>query len=127
MQQESDSERYQTVFAQKAGSVAAPTAGLHFTESLLDEIRSLGVQVCFLTLHVGLGTFAPVKAATLAAHTMHKERFELTEETARIITEARRAGGRIIAVGTTTLRVLESLSIAGSTLPSAGRAVRGGG
>ena len=105
-----DRQRYQTVFARPAGSVAAPTAGLHFTESLLAEIAARGVQVCFLTLHVGLGTFAPVKAETIAAHTMHEERYELGEETARAIDEAKAAGRRVIAVGTTTTRVLESLA-----------------
>ena len=105
-----DRQRYQTVFARPAGSVAAPTAGLHFTESLLAEIAARGVQVCFLTLHVGLGTFAPVKAETIAAHTMHEERYELGEETARAINEAKAAGRRVIAVGTTTARVLESLA-----------------
>src|SRR5438552_1390194 len=107
---ETDRERYQTVFARLPGSVAAPTAGLHFTQSLLEAIRSRGVRVCFLTLHVGLGTFAPVKTATLAGHTMHEERFVLSEETACVINEAKRTGRRIIAVGTTTLRVLESQS-----------------
>jgi S-adenosylmethionine:tRNA ribosyltransferase-isomerase len=107
---ERDRQRYQTVFAQPAGSVAAPTAGLHFTESLLAEISARGVQVCFLTLHVGLGTFAPVKAETIAAHIMHEERYELGEETARAINEAKSAGRRVIAVGTTTVRVLESVA-----------------
>jgi S-adenosylmethionine:tRNA ribosyltransferase-isomerase len=107
---EADRQRYQTVFAQPAGSVAAPTAGLHFTESLLAEIAAHGVQICFLTLHVGLGTFAPVKAETIAGHTMHKERYELGEEAARAINEAKAAGRRVIAVGTTTVRVLESLA-----------------
>ena len=106
---ESDRTRYQTVFAQSPGSVAAPTAGLHFTESLLDEIRSRNVHVCFVTLHVGLGTFAPVKAERLSAHKMHEERFELPESTARVINEAKLYGRRVIAVGTTTLRVLESV------------------
>jgi S-adenosylmethionine:tRNA ribosyltransferase-isomerase len=110
-----DRERYQTVFAEPAGSVAAPTAGLHFTEPLLDEIRARGVRVCFVTLHVGPGTFAPVKAETLAGHRMHEERFELSEETARTINEAKRDGRRIIAVGTTTLRVLESVAIGGGS------------
>ena len=105
-----DRQRYQTVFAKPAGSVAAPTAGLHFTESLLADIAARGVQICFLTLHVGLGTFAPVKAETIAAHTMHEERYELGEETARAINEAKSAGRRVIAVGTTTARVLESLA-----------------
>ena len=107
---EQDRERYQTVFARPAGSVAAPTAGLHFTESLLAEISARGVQVAFLTLHVGLGTFAPVKTETIAAHTMHEERYELSEETARAINAAKSLGRRVIAVGTTTLRVLETLA-----------------
>jgi len=105
-----DRERYQTVFAQPPGSVAAPTAGLHFTESLLAEIRARGVQICFVTLHVGLGTFASVKTETLAEHKMHEERYNLSEETARTINDARRAGRRIIAVGTTSVRVLESVA-----------------
>src|SRR5882724_5672310 len=105
-----DRERYQTVFAQPPGSVAAPTAGLHFTESLLAEIRARGVQICFVTLHVGLGTFASVKTETLAEHKMHEERYDLGEETARTINDARRAGRRIIAVGTTSVRVLESVA-----------------
>lgn len=105
-----DRERYQTVFAQPAGSVAAPTAGLHFTESLLNEIRARGVDVRFVTLHVGLGTFAPVKAETLSAHTMHEERYELTEDTAGAVNTAKREGRRIITVGTTTVRVLESVA-----------------
>jgi S-adenosylmethionine:tRNA ribosyltransferase-isomerase len=107
---ESDRERYQTVFAQPPGSVAAPTAGLHFTESLLAEIRARGVQICFVTLHVGLGTFASVKTETLAGHKMHEERYDLSEETARTINEAKREGRRVIAVGTTSVRVLESVS-----------------
>jgi S-adenosylmethionine:tRNA ribosyltransferase-isomerase len=107
---EVDRLRYQTVFAQPSGSVAAPTAGLHFTEALLDEIRTRGVQVCFLTLHVGLGTFAPVKSESLAGHTMHEERYELSEQTARIINLAKQTGRRVIAVGTTTVRVLETLA-----------------
>jgi S-adenosylmethionine:tRNA ribosyltransferase-isomerase len=107
---ESDRARYQTVFAESPGSVAAPTAGLHFTESLLDEIRSRDVQVCFLTLHVGLGTFAPVKAENLLAHKMHEERFEIPESTAQTVNDAKRDGRRVIAVGTTSLRVLESVA-----------------
>jgi len=103
-----DKERYQTVFAKPAGSVAAPTAGLHFTEKLLDEIRARGARSCFVTLHVGPGTFAPVKAEMLAAHQMHEERFEIGEETARIVNEAKKSGNRVIAVGTTSVRALES-------------------
>jgi S-adenosylmethionine:tRNA ribosyltransferase-isomerase len=109
-QREQDRQRYQTVYAQPAGSVAAPTAGLHFTESLLAEVSARGVEVRFLTLHVGFGTFAPVKAETTAAHIMHEERYELSEETARAINEAKSAGRRVIAVGTTTVRVLESVA-----------------
>jgi S-adenosylmethionine:tRNA ribosyltransferase-isomerase len=109
-QAEQDHQRYQTVFAQTAGSVAAPTAGLHFTESLLADIAVRGVQVCHLTLHVGLGTFAPVKAETITAHIMHEERYEVGEATARAINEAKAEGRRVIAVGTTTLRVLESIA-----------------
>lgn len=104
----SDKERYQTVFAEPAGSVAAPTAGLHFTEKLLAEIHARGVEVCFVTLHVGLGTFAPVKAETLAEHIMHEERYEVSEATAKSVNTAKSEGRRVIAVGTTSVRVLES-------------------
>lgn len=104
----SDNQRYQTVFAQPAGSVAAPTAGLHFTEKLLNEIRARGVEVQFITLHAGLGTFAPVKAETLDAHIMHEERFEVSEAAARAVNDAKATGRRVIAVGTTSMRVLES-------------------
>ncbi len=103
-----DDARYQTVFAQPTGSVAAPTAGLHFTPALLDELRERGVQIHFVTLHVGLGTFMPVKADHLADHVMHEERFELPADTADAINAAKREGRRVIAVGTTTVRVLES-------------------
>ncbi len=103
-----DAGRYQTVFARPAGSVAAPTAGLHFTEALLAEIRRRGVLVSFLTLHVGYGTFAPVKVDTLSEHVMHEERFDLGADTARAVNDARRDRRRVIAVGTTTARVLES-------------------
>jgi S-adenosylmethionine:tRNA ribosyltransferase-isomerase len=119
---EQDRERYQTVYAQPAGSVAAPTAGLHFTNSLLDEARARGVRVCFVTLHVGLGTFAPVKAETLSEHEMHEERFELSAETAQAVNAAKAAGRRIVAVGTTTVRVLESVAAANT-----GRLVAGAG
>jgi len=105
-----DLERYQTVYARDAGSVAAPTAGLHFTPELLAQIQARGVTVCFVTLHIGPGTFQPVKTETLAAHKMHEERFELGEETVRIVNAAKTAGRRIIAVGTTAVRVLESLA-----------------
>lgn len=117
-----DYERYQTVFAQVAGSVAAPTAGLHFTEQLLSEIRARGVAVQFVTLHVGLGTFAPVKAETLIGHTMHEERYEVTTATARAVNEAKATGRRVVAVGTTSVRVLESVA-----KEKNGRLVAGGG
>jgi S-adenosylmethionine:tRNA ribosyltransferase-isomerase len=107
---DSDQERYQTVFAQPPGSVAAPTAGLHFTPELLEQIRGRGVDVQFVTLHVGLGTFAPVKADTLAEHTMHEERYELRAATARAVNEAKATGRRVVAVGTTSVRVLESIA-----------------
>jgi S-adenosylmethionine:tRNA ribosyltransferase-isomerase len=118
-----DKVRYQTVYAAPAGSVAAPTAGLHFTESLLAEIRARGVRVGFVTLHVGLGTFAPVKTETLADHTMHEERFEVSDETARLVNDARAGGRRVIAVGTTTVRVLESVAANhdGRLVPGNGR------
>jgi S-adenosylmethionine:tRNA ribosyltransferase-isomerase len=107
---EQDRERYQTVFAQPPGSVAAPTAGLHFTGPLLEEIRARGVRICFVTLHVGLGTFASVKTETLGEHKMHEERYDLGEESVRIINNAKREGRRVIAVGTTSVRVLESVA-----------------
>ena len=118
---ELDSERYQTVYAQINGSIAAPTAGLHFTEQLLDRIRDADVHVCYVTLHVGLGTFAPVKAEQLSEHVMHEERFEISAETAKTINTAKAAGSRIIAVGTTSLRVLETLGARGHGEVRAGR------
>jgi S-adenosylmethionine:tRNA ribosyltransferase-isomerase len=119
---EADRERYQTVFAQPPGSVAAPTAGLHFTDELLDLIRSRGVRVCFVTLHVGLGTFAPVKTEVINAHLMHEERYELSPETVQAIEGSRERGGRVVAVGTTTLRLLEAVAAAND-----GRLVSGSG
>ena len=105
-----DRRRYQTVFATHNGSVAAPTAGLHFTTELLEQIRSSGVRVCFVTLHIGLGTFAPVKSENIADHVMHAEHYRLSEETVRTINEAKAGGGRVFAVGTTAVRVLESVA-----------------
>jgi S-adenosylmethionine:tRNA ribosyltransferase-isomerase len=104
-----DRQRYQTVFAERPGAVAAPTAGLHFTDALLKELEKAGVGVARLTLHVGLGTFAPVRADRLDAHPMHRERFTVPAETLQMLAEARRAGHRIIPVGTTCVRALESL------------------
>ena len=120
---EEDRLRYQTVYADAAGSVAAPTAGLHFTKEIIQRFREQGVGVAFVTLHVGLGTFAPVKSDTLEGHTMHEERYWLGGETVNQIASARAAGGRVVAVGTTTLRVLESVAAAnaGRLVPVAGR------
>ncbi len=105
-----DAERYQTVYAKPTGSIAAPTAGLHFTEPFLDQLRAQGVETHTVTLHVGLGTFAPVKAEALAEHRMHSERFTLPAKTAAAINAAKTEGRRVIAVGTTTVRVLESVA-----------------
>jgi len=105
-----DRERYQTVFAQTAGSVAAPTAGLHFTPEILEKIRVLGVKICYVTLHVGAGTFLPVKAENITDHKMHAERFDVGEETVRTVNAAKKSGHRIIAIGTTALRTLETVA-----------------
>lgn len=104
-----DRIRYQTIYASAKGSVAAPTAGLHFTPELFAAIRARGVDTCFVTLHVGLGTFAPVKAEHIGDHVMHHERFSVPEVSAEKINAARREGRRIVAVGTTSVRVLETL------------------
>ncbi len=104
-----DQERYQTVYSREVGSAAAPTAGLHFTNDLLEKIRKMGVKTAFVTLHVGLGTFRPVKAEEIADHHMHSELCMISAETAEILNETKRAGGRIICVGTTSCRTLESL------------------
>lgn len=103
-----DKSRYQTVYAREPGSAAAPTAGLHFTPRLLDEIRSKGVNIAYVTLHVGIGTFRPVKTENILEHEMHSEFFILPEETAEMINKTRNSGGRIISVGTTATRVLET-------------------
>lgn len=105
-----DSERYQTVYSRELGSAAAPTAGLHFTQQLLDELRDMGVKTCFVTLHVGLGTFRPVKADKIEDHEMHSEFCIIPQETADIINETKRSGGRIVAVGTTSCRTIESFA-----------------
>ena len=105
-----DSERYQTVYSKELGSAAAPTAGLHFTKELLAEIEAMGVKICYVTLHVGLGTFRPVKEEDILDHEMHSEFCIMPEETASVINETKRAGGRIIAVGTTSCRTLESFA-----------------
>lgn len=105
-----DSERYQTVYSRYRGSAAAPTAGLHFTRELLGELEQMGVKQAYLTLHVGLGTFRPVKVENVEEHVMHSEFFDLNEAAANMINKARADGGRIIAVGTTSCRVLETVS-----------------
>jgi S-adenosylmethionine:tRNA ribosyltransferase-isomerase len=105
-----DRERYQTVYASQRGSVAAPTAGLHFTNELLADLRTRGVQTCHVTLHVGLGTFAPVKAQRVEEHKMHHERFEVGESAAHMINSAKRERRRVVAIGTTSVRVLESIA-----------------
>ena len=104
-----DQERYQTVYSREVGSAAAPTAGLHFTQELLDKIRAKGVSTAFVTLHVGLGTFRPVKAEEITDHHMHSELCMMNQETADLLNETRARGGRIICVGTTSCRTLESL------------------
>lgn len=104
-----DPDRYQTVYAKENGSAAAPTAGLHFTQELLAKIEAKGVKVAYLTLHVGLGTFRPVSADDLSEHEMHSEFYSLPQETADVLNEAKVNGGRIIAVGTTSIRTLETI------------------
>ena len=104
-----DQERYQTVYSRTVGSAAAPTAGLHFTNDLLSEIRAKGVKTAFVTLHVGLGTFRPVKAEDISEHHMHSELCMISKETAEVLNETKENGGRVICVGTTSCRTLESL------------------
>lgn len=111
-----DPERYQTVYSRENGSAAAPTAGLHFTGELLDRIREKGVKTAFVTLHVGLGTFRPVKEDNIEDHLMHSEYFEVTPEAAELVNAAKASGGRIISVGTTSCRVLETASDNGGML-----------
>ena len=111
-----DSERYQTVYSKELGSAAAPTAGLHFTKELLAEIEDMGVKICYVTLHVGLGTFRPVKADKIEDHQMHSEFCIVPDETAETVNAVKRAGGRVIAVGTTSCRTLESFTTQDGTL-----------
>ena len=116
-----NSERYQTVYAREVGSAAAPTAGLHFTKELLKQIEDRGIKVCYITLHVGLGTFRPVKVESITEHEMHAEFCTISDETARIVTETKRNGGRVVAVGTTSCRTLESFAETDGTIrPSSG-------
>lgn len=104
-----DKERYQTVYSKELGSAAAPTAGLHFTEDILKRLTDKGVKICYVTLHVGIGTFRPVKAENIEDHEMHSEHYHIPKETAEIINETKKNGGRVIAVGTTCCRTLESV------------------
>ncbi|MEE0857676.1 MAG: tRNA preQ1(34) S-adenosylmethionine ribosyltransferase-isomerase QueA [Ruminococcus sp.] len=105
-----DRERYQTVYSHELGSAAAPTAGLHFTEELMEKLRAKGVNIAYVTLHVGLGTFRPVKVDDVTKHKMHSEHYEIPEETARLINQTKQNGKRVIAVGTTSCRTLESVA-----------------
>ncbi len=111
-----DQERYQTVYSKVVGSAAAPTAGLHFTPELLEQVREIGVKVCYVTLHVGLGTFRPVKAEEITDHEMHSEFCQISQETADIINETKRNGGRVICVGTTSCRTVESFAAEDGTM-----------
>ncbi|MCE5022353.1 tRNA preQ1(34) S-adenosylmethionine ribosyltransferase-isomerase QueA [Staphylococcus haemolyticus] len=104
-----DSDRYQTVYAKESGSAAAPTAGLHFTDELLDEIRAKGINIAFITLHVGLGTFRPVSVEDINDHEMHSEYYQMTQETADLLNQTKKEGHRIISVGTTSTRTLETI------------------
>jgi S-adenosylmethionine:tRNA ribosyltransferase-isomerase len=110
-----DEQRYQTVFAKNPGAVAAPTAALHFDETLLAQIAALGVQIAHVTLHVGAGTFQPVKTENLAEHQMHSEWYEVPQATQQAIADCRARGGRVVAVGTTSVRTLESWAQSGQT------------
>lgn len=120
-EQPADPERYQTVYARETGSIAAPTAGLHLTQELMAGLAAKGVRTATLTLHVGLGTFLPVKSDDLDQHVMHAERYTVPAETADLLRDTRAAGGRVIAVGTTTTRTLEAVAAAhGSVVPCTG-------
>ena len=111
-----DNERYQTVYSKVVGSAAAPTAGLHFTPELLKKVQEMGVKVCYVTLHVGLGTFRPVKAEDIQDHEMHSEFCMISQETADTINETKRSGGRVICVGTTSCRTIESFAAEDGTM-----------
>lgn len=116
-----DKERYQTVYSHELGSAAAPTAGLHFTDELMERIRQKGVKIAYVTLHVGLGTFRPVKVDDVTQHKMHSEHYEVPAETANLIRETKRSGGRVIAIGTTSCRTLESVATQyGEVIPCEG-------
>lgn len=118
---ESDRDNYQTVFAQVPGAVAAPTAGLHFTEEALNEIRAQGVDIQYVTLHVGIGTFKPISVSKLSEHQMHREYAQLEESAAQRLIACKKAGGRVVAIGTTSVRTLESAAQTGIIAPFAGQ------
>jgi S-adenosylmethionine:tRNA ribosyltransferase-isomerase len=124
---EDDAARYQTVYAREHGSAAAPTAGLHFTEELLSELKNVGMETVFLTLHVGPGTFLPVRTENIEEHEMHEETYSISEETACLIEKAKAEGRKILAVGTTSVRTLESAWVEDNSLPSRGSLRRGEG
>jgi S-adenosylmethionine:tRNA ribosyltransferase-isomerase len=124
---EEDAARYQTVYAQHPGAVAAPTAGLHFDEAMLARLRGMGVELAWLTLHVGAGTFQPVRVANLAEHKMHSERYGIPQSTVAAVARARAAGRDVIAVGTTSLRALESAARAGALHAGTDCGLRSGG
>jgi S-adenosylmethionine:tRNA ribosyltransferase-isomerase len=115
-----DAERYQTVFARRPGAIAAPTAGLHFDEDVLERVRASGVDLAFVTLHVGVGTFQPVRCEHVEQHAMHAEYAEVSQSVCQQVLDARRRGGRVIAVGTTTVRSLEAASQSGAIAPFSG-------
>ncbi|MCS7305658.1 MAG: tRNA preQ1(34) S-adenosylmethionine ribosyltransferase-isomerase QueA [Thermoguttaceae bacterium] len=117
---EADRTWYQTVYASVPGSIAAPTAGLHFTPALLDRLKKAGIEICRITLHVGVGTFRPIKTTTLSEHKMHSEWGQITPETVARLVEARQKGGRIVAVGTTCVRLLETAAADGQLKPFSG-------
>ncbi len=115
-----DAERYQTVYAKNSGAVAAPTAGLHFDAPMLEKLRSIGVMITYITLHVGAGTFQPVRAEHIADHKMHHETFHIPPETVNTIQNAKKTGGRIMAIGTTSLRALEASAFNNKGIPKSG-------
>jgi S-adenosylmethionine:tRNA ribosyltransferase-isomerase len=121
IEHKTDSQRYQTVYAHSSGAIAAPTAGLHFTEKLLEQIRAKGISIAQLTLHIGQGTFLPIKTETLKKHKIHSEWFSIDKENANTINKTIQTGGKIFAVGTTTVRTLETTAIGRSIKPASGQ------
>ncbi len=115
-----DEERYQTIFAREQGAVAAPTAGLHFDQPMLETLRAKGVNIAYVTLHVGAGTFKPVRADKVGEHVMHSERYDVPHDTVEVINRAKAKGGRVVAVGTTSLRALESAAASGALIAGSG-------